>query len=214
MKYKIILFFLLAMTVFSSCNKHDIRQDDQYVGISKITYYVVLTLKGESIASVVQGDSYTDPGATATSNGADVTYTTDGTVDTNTPGLYVITYSAVNADGFASSISRTVVVIPAHENAGVDISGSYDYIGSSTFTSTIAKVAEGVYTTDNVWSGGTVIPAILVCLDGTNITIPTQATAYGVMDGSGLLNATGKLVYTVSIPSQGIIESHRNWQKQ
>ncbi|MBS1596944.1 MAG: DUF5011 domain-containing protein [Bacteroidetes bacterium] len=213
MKYKIILF-LLVIASFLSCNKVNIRQDDQYVGVSKITYYVVLTLKGDPIMSIVKGDTFTDPGATAKANGTDVPYTADGTVDTNTPGLYVITYSAVNADGYPSSISRQVVVLSAHENPGVDISGSYDYVGSSTFTSTITKVAEGVYTTDNLWSGLTTIPATIVTLNGTDIIIPNQLSGFGEMFGTGVLNGSGKLVYTVSIPSAGLNNVPRTWQKQ
>jgi hypothetical protein len=213
MKYKIILF-LLAFTSLFSCKKYTVTENDQYVGISKITYYVVLNLKGDAIMSLVKGDTYTDPGATSKANGEDVPYTADGTVDTNTPGLYVITYSAVNADGYSSSVSRQVVVLDAHENAGVDISGSYDYVGSSTFTATITKVAEGVYTADNIWNGLTVIPATIVTLNGTDITIPSQLSGYGEMFGTGILNGTGKIVYTISIPAVGIDQSHRTWQKQ
>ena len=213
MKYKIIVFLLAIVSVFS-CKKYTVREDDQYVGISKITYYVVLTLKGDAIMSVVKGDQFTDPGVNAAANGADVPYTTDGTVDVNTPGLYVLTYSAVNADGFSSSISRQVVVLDAHETPGTDISGSYDYVGSSTFTATITKVAEGVYSSDNIWSGSTVIPATIVTLNGTDITIPNQLSGYGEMFGTGVLNGTGKLVYTISIPAVGINDVPRTWQKQ
>jgi len=84
----------------------------------------------------------------------------------------------VNSDGFPSSVSRQVVVLDAHENVGVDISGSYAYVGSSTFTATITKVAEGVYAADNVWNGVTVIPATIVTLNGTDITIPSQLSGY------------------------------------
>lgn len=209
-----MILFLLAIASFLSCNKNTVTENDQYVGISKITYYVVLTLKGDAIMSLVKGDSFTDPGVTSTANGSDVPYTTDGTVDTNTPGLYVLTYSAVNSDGYSSSVTRQVVVLDAHENPGVDISGSYDYVGSSTFTATITKVAEGVYTADNVWSGATVIPAVIVTLNGTDITIPNQLSGFGEMFGTGVLNGSGKLVYTVSIPAAGIDAVPRTWQKQ
>ena len=172
------------------------------VGISKVTHYVVLTLKGDPIMSVVKGEPFTDPGADALENGATTTYTVSGTVDNTTTGLYTLTYTAVNKDGFSSSVSRTVVVIPAHETPGVDISGSYDYVGSSTFTATIS------------WSGGTVIPVTFICLDGVAIDVPEQTTAYGPVFGTGTLNNTGKLVYIMSIPNFAISNSTRTWQKQ
>jgi len=153
MKNKIILFSVLVMAAFNSCNKDTVHNTADHVGISKVTHYVVLKLKGESIMSVVTGGSFADPGADATENGETAQYSTSGSVDVSTPGLYILTYSAVNKDGFSSSVSRTVVVIAAHEDPGVDISGSYDYVGSSTYSSTVTKVAEGVYTTDNCWSG-------------------------------------------------------------
>jgi hypothetical protein len=214
MKNKLWILFLLVTALFA-CNKDTFTNTADQVGISKVTYYVVLTLKGAPIESVVEGDTYTDPGVDAKANGETVEYTTTGSVDVNTPGLYTLNYSSVNKDGFASSVSRTVVVITAHETPGTDISGSYDYVGSSTYTSTITKVAEGVYTTDNFWSGGTIIPGTFVCLNGTNIIFPDQATAYGELTASsGTLSSTGKLVYDITIASQGIVNSLRNWQKQ
>ena len=212
MKYK-IFFLSLIVALISACNKDTITQTDTQVGESTITYYVVLTLNGEPTMSVVKGTTFTDPGVTATSNGQPVDYTTTGTVDINTPGLYILTYTAVNKDGYSSSVSRNVVVIASAPASDVDISGSYSYVGSSNYTSTVTMVAPGVYSTDNCWSGSTIIPVIFVCLDGATISIPTQNTAYGPVFGTGTLDNTGKLVYSVSIPNFGISDSPRTWQK-
>ncbi len=213
MKYTLMLL-LLGISAFLSCNKHTIRDDGVYVGESKITHYVVLTLQGESIITTVQGAPFDDPGITATEDGADVPFTTTSNVDINTAGFYSVTYSATNKDGYASSVSRTVIVLPAHETPGLDISGKYDYVGSSTYTATVEKIAEGTYSTDNCWSGATTIPCKFICVDGANIIIPDQPTPYGDLFGSGTLDASGKLVYTISIPVQGISDSKRTWQKQ
>jgi len=213
MKYYRIFFLSLLIALVSACNKDTITQNDHQVGESTITYYVVLTLNGDATMSVVKGTTFTDPGAQATANGQPVNYTTSGTVDASTSGIYTLTYSATNQDGYSSSVSRTVVVIDAAPTPGVDISGSYSYVGSSTYTSTVSMVAPGVYSTDNCWSGATIIPVLFVCLDGTNITIPTQNTAYGPVFGTGMLDNTGKLVYNVSIPNFGISGSARTWQK-
>jgi hypothetical protein len=213
MKYKLLLS-LLAISAFLSCNKHDVRDDGVYVGISKITHYVVLTLKGESLMTIIQGEGFTDPGITATESGSDVQYTTTGSVDANTAGFYTLTYSAVNRDGYSSSTSRTVVVLPAHETPGTDISGNYDYVGTSTFTAEITKLTEGVYATDNCWSGDFIIPCQFICVDGTNIIVPEQSSPYGRLKGTGTIDASGKLVFVISLLDQGIEDSPRTWQKQ
>lgn len=213
---KKIIPFLIFMAVFgfSSCKKDEIHNTDTKVGISDVTFYPVFTMTGNKFVSIVQGSSYTEPGVAAKEGASTVNVSTTGSVNANQPGLYVITYSATNKDGFAASTSRTVVVIPAHENPGVDLSGKYDYVAGG-YTSTVSKVAEGVYTTDNAWSAGTVIPIVFVSLDGETITIPDQPTAYGTIFGTGTYNpATQRLVYTLSLPDYNINDSKRNWQRQ
>lgn len=71
------------------------------------------------------GTSYTEQGYKATLNGEDYTSNvkTTGTVDSNQAGLYYITYSATNSDGFTVTATRTVAVCdPA---ITTDISGTY-----------------------------------------------------------------------------------------
>lgn len=215
MKITSILFFLIAMATSFSCNKKD---DFNYppgkVGISKITYFALLSLSGDQYMSVVQGQSFTDPGCTATVNGASVPVTTSGSVDINTVGLYVVTYSAVNADGYAASTSRTVAVLPSAETAGVDISGSYYYVSTGANNSTVTKVAPGFYSTTNCWSSGTSIPILFICVDGANIIIPNQTTGYGPVEGTGSLTPGGALTYVVSLLAYGINNSARHWHLQ
>ena len=71
----------------------------------------VITITGGSTTSVVQLSTYTDAGATATDavDGA-VSVTTTGSVDTNTTGSYIITYTATDAAGNAATATRTVTV--------------------------------------------------------------------------------------------------------
>ena len=205
---------LSFLVVLSSCDKDEIHNTDTKVGISDVTVYPTLTMAGNKYVSIVKGGTFTDPGVTAKEGTATLNVTTTGSVNKDQPGIYVLTYSATNKDGFAASTTRTVVVIPAHENAGVDLSGKYDYVNGGT-TSTVTKVAEGVYTTDNAWSAATTIPIIFVSTDGLTLSIPTQATPFGTASGTGTYNpATKRLVYTISIPSQGINNSNRNWQRQ
>ena len=98
--------FVASLLLFNSCEKKS-------EGLTRITYYAAIELEGESTMVVDKGSVFVDPGFTATMNGEDVTddVVVSGDVDTSTSGVYTITYSAVNADGFSSSVSRTVVVL-------------------------------------------------------------------------------------------------------
>ena len=214
MKKIIPLIIIVLAFGFSSCKKDEIHNTDTKVGISDVTVYPVLTMAGSPYVSIVQGGTYTEAGVTAKEGTSTIDVTTTGSVNTSQPGLYVITYSATNKDGFPATVLRTVVVLSAHENPGVDLSGKYDYVAGG-YTSTVTKVAEGVYTTDNVWNAATIIPIVFVSLDGLTISVPNQSTGYGPIFGTGTYNpATKRLVYTLSLSNYGISNSNRNWQKQ
>lgn len=109
---KIFLYGLMfGMSVFglTSCN-----DDNDELTDSRLTYYVNLEMQGDAFVQVPIGSSYTDAGCKATMNGQDATsrIVTTGlnSIDVNTAGLYTVTYSAVNDDGFPASVSRTVAV--------------------------------------------------------------------------------------------------------
>ena len=75
----------------------------------------VITLLGNAQMQVIQGDPFTDPGATAVDvNGDDLTdsIVVTGTVDTATVGTYTLTYDVSSASGVAAdTVTRTVTVI-------------------------------------------------------------------------------------------------------
>ena len=68
----------------------------------------VITVIGDNPATVELGSTYTDAGATA--DGGE-TVTTSGTVDTNTVGVYTITYTATDSSGNQGIATRTVNVV-------------------------------------------------------------------------------------------------------
>lgn len=72
----------------------------------------VITLSGQASITLTVGDTWVDPGATATDDtDASVTVTTTGTVDTSTAGTYTLTYNATDAAGNAATpVTRTVLV--------------------------------------------------------------------------------------------------------
>jgi hypothetical protein len=77
----------------------------------------VITLLGNAAESVVQNQSYTDAGATATDDvDGDITanIVVSGTVDTAVPGDYILTYNVDDAAGnSAAPVTRTVTVTAA-----------------------------------------------------------------------------------------------------
>lgn len=81
-------------------------------GISRITYFAELTLKGNPVELVSLGGSFQEPGWTAIEDGADISdkVSVVGSVDTSKPGLYTLTYLVNNADGIPKTAMRQIVV--------------------------------------------------------------------------------------------------------
>ena len=74
----------------------------------------VITLNGSPTIQLNVGDSWIDPGATATDEtDGDITssITVNGTVDTSTVGTYTLTYLVADAANNRASTTRTVLVI-------------------------------------------------------------------------------------------------------
>ena len=116
------LFLILAFPLLVACN-----DDDDQLSDSRVTYYPVLTVQGDEFVIVPIGSSYTDEGCTATLQGEDYSSHVEASgisdIDTNQAGLYYVTYTAVNADGYSVSASRTVAV--CDPSITTDLSGSY-----------------------------------------------------------------------------------------
>ena len=72
-----------------------------------------ITLTGSSTITLLVGDTYTDPGATATDEidgNLTSSITTSGTVDTSIAGTYSVEYSVLDSGSNSSSVTRTIVV--------------------------------------------------------------------------------------------------------
>jgi hypothetical protein len=218
MRVKIFIIVLTTIWLASACNKKDnFNYPEGTVGISKITNFPVLTLKGSDVEVVEKGKPFNDPGATATEGGNPLTVTTTGSVDINTPGVYTLTYSAVNKDGFSASTRRTVVVYSTDASAAAhDLSGTY--LRSSTGASAVwTKIAPGVYSVFN--PGGAVgvnLTVILVNPTGFEISIPEQISSDGNVSSSSNESYTegppAKVSYVFHNPGYGTAQ--RNFVKQ
>lgn len=109
--YLYLAMFALVAMFATSC------QEVTTEGMTRITYYPQLTLEGETQVILDKGSQYVEPGYSALLNGEDVTEDVDvvSNVDASTSGVYSVTYSIVNADGFASTATRTVVVLDPND---------------------------------------------------------------------------------------------------
>lgn len=186
MKKRYAFVVLAFVTIISSCEKDPVISTPERVGISKVTFYPTFTFTGNDFLSIVQGSPFTDPGIKASAGGSDIPVITTGTVDVSTVGIYILTYTATNSDGFSATATRTVVVIPSAEVPGVDLSGEYMTTGG-TPNATITKVAPGVYFTTNCWGNGSaaIISAYFICTDGATLLIPLQNGPAGHIETTG-----------------------------
>lgn len=113
----------------------------------RVKSYPAITLKGNEYTVINVGETFADPGVTATLGGAVLTPIITSNVNTAAPGLYVITYKGANTEGDTVRTVRNVVVTdPAVNN--LDQSGNFRRGAFSP--SVVTKVGnKGLYRIDN-----------------------------------------------------------------
>jgi hypothetical protein len=116
--FKNITFLFLAISLLAlvSCEK---QYDTD--GLSKITYYPIFTMNGETEYVLSVGDEFVEPGVTAEANGEQITVLSSVTgdyfgnngpvINTDIPDRYIITYAAENSDGYFGYAERVVYVV-------------------------------------------------------------------------------------------------------
>ncbi len=180
-RYLAIIILGVVSMVYSSCKKESFDYPEGYVGISKITVFPILTMKGDKYVAVAKGATYTDAGATAAAGTSTIEVKTTGLPNTATAGVYLITYSATNSDGFAATATRSVVVYDTKADAVAnDFSGNYLRAATGTITKW-TKLAPGAYLVNNPGgaAAGTTVNVIAINPTGNTIDIPQQNTDSG-----------------------------------
>jgi hypothetical protein len=195
------LYIFLAF-LFSGCAKEeDISNTADKVGVSRVVFFPVIATKGDRLVIINQGQTYSDAGAVATLGDKTVPYTTTGSVNTATPGIYTLSYTAINDDGFSASDFRSVAVI-GNDVSTNDYSGAYArYVGGTPNgqSSTWTKTAPGVYTVINP-GGAAGVTATAVNYSGNLIAIPPQLTEAGLF--STEISATSGIYYPTPAPAK------------
>jgi Domain of unknown function (DUF5011) len=185
MKIKFAFIWIPFMLLMISCKKDPIINTPDRIGISRVTYYPTITLTGDAIVTVPNGVVYTEPGVKATAGTAEVPVTSTGFVDTGKDGVYTISYSAKNADGYSSFASRIVIVYTtAPDAAAHDLSGTY--LRTATGSSAVwTNIAPGVYQVFNPGgSPGTNLTVIVFNPSAFKILIPPQLGSDGTPTSS------------------------------
>ncbi len=110
----------------------------------------VISLVGSASMSIVQGSTFTDPGATATDN-ADGNITSrivkTGSVNTSTVGNYTLSYNVTdNAGNAATTVTRTVIV---SASTPTPPPGNGDNDGQASSTGQFSAPSAAIYTLNN-----------------------------------------------------------------
>jgi len=107
MKSKLLYLMAFTLVLFvSGC-------DESSSGYTRITYYPTIEVLGNPSVTINVGETYAEEGYYAELDGVDVTdqVVVNSSVNPSKVGIYNITYSASNEDGFSSSASRKVYVV-------------------------------------------------------------------------------------------------------
>lgn len=155
----------------------------------------VITLNGVNPLILTQGDTYTEPGATATDNrDGSVAVTTSGGVDTNAAGTYIITYSASDSAGNIATATRTInVVLPPDTTPPViTLSGA----NPLTLTQGDTYNEPGVSATDA--GDGSVTVTISGTVDTS--TVGTYTRTYSAADAAGNTATATRTVNVILAP--------------
>ena len=156
-----------------------------------------ITINGDNPLTITVGSTYTDDGATCTDDiDASPVLATTGTVDTDRPGTYTITYTCTDSSGNPSTATRTVTVIamdtePPEDNTPPTI--TLDGPSAVTVTAGAAFDDPGATCTDNI--DGTLAPTITGTLDTD--TPGTYTITYACTDSSG--NNAAAVTRTVTV---------------
>jgi len=212
---KIFLIIFIAAITMSSCNKDTL-------GVSTVTTYPTIELKGDVALSFPIGGTYVESGFIAMEGTTDITSSVkiDGAVNTAKAGVYTISYTAINKDGFTLTARRYVgVITPAA--AAMDISGKYVRNAGAAGIATVVKYKNypGLYINDNpggiaIETGVNEIYIYMFQTDVNVVSAPAQDSSVGEFACTGgVYDATNTLYKWVCVNS-GYGASVRTFIKQ
>ena len=163
----------------------------------------VITLNGANPMNLNVGDTFTDPGATATDKeDGDLTakIVTTGTVDTSKAGTYQITYTVTDSAGNKATVVRNVVV----KSGTIPPSNTPPVItlnGANPMNLNVGDTFTDPGATANDKEDGDITSKIVVTGTVDTTTAGTYTLTYTITDSGGLSATTTRTVNVQSKPS-------------
>jgi hypothetical protein len=220
-KLYLISILVLLATVFSSCRKtvEDLFDKKPSKNTSQISVYPIFDVIGGERILWTPGTAWVDPGVKVSEvqfgdNDLAGVLKTTGTIDVNTLGVYVFTYTAANKFNYVSSVTRSVLVTG-------DIAGNPNAAGKYKITSTAqmdvtAYDVVGFYHATNIYSPSVVIPADFADIGtGHYVIIPgsvSVGTATYTYKGTVVRQTNGDLWFSVYL-NGAATPSLKKWLK-
>ena len=220
-KYILSLLIIISGLAFS-CNKHDINNTDENVGISRVIFFPIVELNGSSLMVIDKGTTFTDPGVNATVNGEPVTPTITVSVNTSANGIYYLKYSAVNADGFSASADRIIIVKNATAVAP-DYSGNWQRNAGAFGVSRWIQLTPTTYAVSDPGGANYTNFWVIVTVSGTTPVIPAQnvpqqlggaPTSINSISSGAFTGTTTGSRYNWAINTSGFGTGNRTFVKQ
>jgi hypothetical protein len=207
---KFLIAMALPLLLLTGCKKDTSADVSKTVKVSSPE----ITLNGNAFVIVAVGTPYTDAGAKLKD---DITgaitdiQPTSNPVNTAHPGMYVVTFTASNANGFEVSVTRLVAVSKSF--GSVNREGTYlrTATGVNCF---ITKLADGVYELKNpAGFGGSPNTIVYMAETAANaFTCPAQPSDFGTMSVVNInFTATG---VTWNVLNPGFGTGTRTFVKQ
>jgi trimeric autotransporter adhesin len=180
---------IAGASVFTSCKKDDVTAPD-------------LALNGNAEMIIDLGDSFVDPGATATDDmDKDIQskVVVTGAVDANKIDTYTLTYNVSDAAGNPATEVKRVVKVRAKK-----LSGTYNWTDSGTTTTGSLSVTD----TDSQYNklfindkfAAYQNSTVYIEISGTSVTLPQQDVTTANpsttrrFSGSGTVNYSSKVI--------------------
>ncbi|RYJ37915.1 Bacterial Ig-like domain (Group 3) [Flavobacterium anhuiense] len=190
MKKIYISLMIVSGLLFTSC-------EADTDNVSKVTAYANMTMHGDALVVLTQGDTYTEAGVDAEADGKALPVKIDGTVDTSKPTVYKIKYSATNSDGFPAYLTRTIVVL-SNKPSTIDLTGTFFRNGNPNV---VTKLGDRKYSCDN--ATGYNVPADLLKMEFYNIDDKQVYAPYNPSASESGISAESNI---------GTITDKNNWK--
>ncbi len=210
---KIMFLIAASLICFTACKK---EKDDvsKVVDISSPD----INLNGDKYVTLNPGQNYDDPGAVSVDDvtGAQTTISADaGNLDPNTPGLYYMSYTATNANGYQTVAGRYIAVTDYNDN--INLEGTY-LREATGIEVQVTKVSRAMYKISDMGGAGLDDAAYIAVLNDSTFDLGVQISeSLGVeIDGGHekIINDGGQIILQYSLDAPGYGTAVRTFVKQ